>query len=450
MPATPEQSFGSSGPAPAAGPPPPGAGYRPPAAEPQPPASRQSHRTGPGFIRLPVAATVTTLWAAVLSYVPVALVMALVQVDAAASVADTARLGLAAWLLGHGVPLGTGVGALDVPPLAVTLLVVWRVARAGMHTSRAVGARRRAPARDTAVAAGALAVTYGLLGALAATAVGAPGPTVSPLRAGATLAAFGAGAAVVGALPATGALAALASRTPAAVRDGLRTGVVAGCLLVAAGAGIAGLAIALKGGDAADLIAAYRTGTAGQAGITLVSVAFAPNVAVWAAAYALGPGFAVGTDTVVRTTDVTAGVLPALPLAAGLPEGPLDGLGAALLAVPVAAGLAAGWLLARRRSGAGRAGSRAAPPPGRVPAQRVAEDMPAVGGWTALLASATLAGPVAGLALGLAAVASGGSLGDGRLAQLGPTGWQVAAAATVLVGLGSVVGAATGRAVSGS
>lgn len=448
MSATPEQSFRRDGPTSSA--------ERRSRAPGQPRQTRPGEtrprqtRPRPGLARLPVAAAVTTLWAALLSYVPVALVMGLVQLDqAAGSVADTARLGLAVWLLGHGVPLGTSVGAFGLPPLALTLLVAWRVARAGVHTSRAIGARRRAAPRDAVAVAAAVGVAYGLLGALAAVLAEASGPAGSPLRAGGTLAVFGAIGALVGALPATGALTAVVLRTPTAVREGLRTGLVAACLLLAAGAGIAGLAIAVKGGDAADLIAAYRTGTAGQAGITLVSIAFAPNVAVWAAAYVLGPGFAVGTDTVVRTTEVTAGILPALPLAAALPEGPLDGLGAALLAVPLAAGMVAGWLLARRRVREGASADRQGPSASRlpVPPPRVPPDGPASAGWSALLVPAALAGPVAGLVLGLAALGSAGSVGGGRLAQLGPTGWQVAAAATALVAVGSVVGAATGRAV---
>lgn len=415
MVATPEHSASAS--------PPPRSG------DPQqaPPVPRKAtRRRGPAH--LPVAAAVTTLWAALLSYLPVAVVMGLVQfADQASTVADTARLGLAAWLLGHWVPLDTTVGPLGVAPLALTLLAGWRVARAGVHTSRAVGARRRASLPETAVVAVTVGVAYGGLGALAAAVVDAAGHAVSPLRAGATLAAFGTGAALVGAMPATGALWAVAGRVPAPLRDGLRTGLIAALLLLASGASAAGLAVAVRGGDATDLMAAYRTGVAGQAGITLVSVAFAPNAAVWAAAYLLGPGFAVGADTVVRTTEVTAGVLPALPLAAGMPEGPVGGLGAALLAVPVLSGMVAGWLLVRRR----------------LPAQAA----PSLS-WPGLLTAAALGGPVAGLVLGLAAVASSGPLGGGRLAQLGPIGWQVAAATTAMVGVGALLGAATARVVS--
>jgi hypothetical protein len=431
MSATPEQSLRPDGPTPS--------GQRQSRAPGQPGLSGPR----PGLARLPVAAAVATFWAGLLSYVPVALVMALVQLDeTTASVADTARLALAAWLLGHGVPLGTSLGSFSLTPLAVTILAAWRVARAGVHASRAIGARRRASPRNAAVVAAAVGIAYGLLGALAGAAVGASGPAVTPLRTGATLAAFGTVAALIGALPPTGALATVAPRTASSVRGGLRAGLVAAGLLLAAGAGIAGLAIAVNGGDAADLIAAYQTGTAGQAGITLLSLAFVPNVAVWAAAYALGPGFAVGTDTVVRTTEVTAGVLPALPLVAGLPEGPVDGVGAALLAVPVVAGMVAGWMLARRpaRDGAERG------PASRVPAQPTPADGRRSRGWSTLLASAMLAGPVAGVLLGLAAIASGGSLGGGRLAHIGPTGWQVAAAASLLVGIGSTLGAVSGRA----
>ncbi len=179
--------------------------------------------------------------------------------------------------------------------------------------------------------------------------------------------------------------------------------------------------MATGGGDAADMIGAYRTGVAGQAGITLVSVAYAPNAAVWSTSYLLGPGFAVGTDTAVRTSEVSVGALPAVPLLAGLPRGPVDGFGALLLAVPVLAGMVAGWLLARRVA-------------------RLAGPERAAQRWAELLAPAALAGPVAGVVLGAAAAVSGGPLGAGRLAQVGPVGWQVGAVAAGVIAAGALLG----------
>ncbi|MCX4389543.1 DUF6350 family protein [Micromonospora peucetia] len=374
---------------------------------------------------LVVAAGVAAGWAALTSWLPVVVVLWLFQLsEGAASVPGALRAGLAGWLLGHGVPLDTAAGPLGLAPLALTALVLWRLTRAGVHASRAIGARGGRSPRQTLLAAGAVGLAYALLGVLGALLVG-----TSPVRAGLTFVVLGTLGALVGSARTTQVAGLLGARSPEALRDGIRTGLVAGLLLFSAGAGAAGLAVATGGGDAADLIGAYRTGVAGQAGITLVSLAYAPNATVWSVSYLLGPGFAVGTDTAVRTSEVSVGALPAVPLLAGLPRGPVDGLGAGLLAVPVLAGMAAGWLLARRLL-------------------RLAADDRAPLRWRPLLGPAALAGPVAGLLLGAAAAASGGSLGGGRLAQVGPVAWQVAAVATAVVTVGALVGAAATRALS--
>ncbi|MGN9776371.1 cell division protein PerM [Micromonospora sp. H33] len=379
---------------------------------------------------LAVAAGVAAAGAAFTSWLPVAVVLWLFQLsEGAATVPGAVRAGLAGWLLGHGVPLTTDAGSIGLAPLALTMLAVWRLTRAGVHTSRAIGARGSRSPRRALVAAGAVGLAYAMLGALAALLVAADGPGVSPVRAGVTLAVFGTLAALVGAIRTTGVAHLLAERAPLPLRDGIRTGLVAGLLLLGAGAGTAGLAVATGGGDAADLIGAYRTGVAGQAGITLVSLAYAPNAAVWSASYLLGPGFAVGTDTAVRTSEVSVGALPAVPLVAGLPSGPVDGPAAALLAVPVLAGMAAGWLLARR-------------------VLRLAADEKAPLRWAPLLRPAVLAGPVAGLLTGVAAAASAGPLGGGRLADIGPVPWHVAAVATAVTGVGVLLGAAATRILS--
>ncbi|MEV4463266.1 DUF6350 family protein [Micromonospora echinofusca] len=382
---------------------------------------------GPRRSRAPlvVAAGVAAGWAALTSWLPVALVLWLFQLsEGAASVPGALRAGLAGWLLGHGVPLDTPAGPLGLAPLALTALVLWRLARAGVHASRAIGARGGRSPRQALLAAGAVGVAYALLGVFGAVLAGA-----SPVRAGLTLVVLGTLGALVGSARTTHVAGLLAVRSPEPLRDGIRTGLVAALLILGAGAGAAGLAVAIGGGDAADLIGAYRTGVAGQAGITLVSLAYAPNAAIWAVSYLLGPGFAVGTDTAVRTSEVSVGALPAVPLLAGLPRGPVDGLGAGLLAVPVLAGMAAGWLLARRLL-------------------RLAVDDRAPLRWGPLLGPAVIAGPVAGLLLGAAAAGSAGSLGDGRLAEVGPVAWQVAAVATAVVTVGALVGAAATRMLS--
>ena len=67
---------------------------------------------------LPLAAAVAAAWAAVVSYAPVAMVLALAQLAGGGGPpSDAARLGLAGWLLGHGVPLETAPGPLALTPL---------------------------------------------------------------------------------------------------------------------------------------------------------------------------------------------------------------------------------------------------------------------------------------------------------------------------------------------
>ena len=394
---------------------------------------------------LPVAAAFATMWAALLSYVPVAAVIGLARtLEGQGGLGGAAHAGLAGWLLGHGVPVGTSIGPLSLAPLLLTLLAGWRLNRAGLHVTRAIGARRSGSPRAALLVAVTIGFAYGTLGLLAALAVDGRGTDVTPGRAAFHLFLAGLVFSLIGSLRSTEALVVLARRFPPALRHGLRTGVVAALIILASGAAFAGLSVAVGGGQAADMIGAYRTGVAGQAGITLVSLAYGANGAVWAAAYLLGPGFQLGADSAVRLTELTVGPLPTLPLLAGLPNGPMGASGAALLAVPVLAAMAAGWLLTRRLMGIhhvvdghlvdGRHASRPGDPAPVEPA------------WSLVLGSAALAGPVAGLVLGALSWLSGGSLGDGRMAEIGPVPWQVALISTIMVAVSACIGAAAGRA----
>jgi hypothetical protein len=370
-----------------------------------------------------VAALVTTVWGALLSYLTVVAAVALVT-DVGGGGAPTGvvfRFGTAGWLLAHGVPITHSGGELGLAPLALSALAAWRVVRAGVHTARAIGARRTP--RRTPIAVFSVAVVYGGLGALAAYAARAPDLHVPVLRAGLTLGVFGLVTGGAGAGTESGLCRRVAAALPLPVRDGLRTGVVAALLVLGAGAATAGIAIAVAGGDAAVMLAAYHTGFAGQTGLTTLCLAYAPDLASWAAAYLIGPGFAVGTGTIVSVARVQLGALPAVPVLVGLPASAAGGLGVLLLGVPLAGGMAAGWLLARDRMR--RVADRAVPAPT----------------WSGLLGAAALAGPVAGLALGLLAWASAGPLGGGRLAATGPVGWQVGLVAAGVVALGALIAA---------
>lgn len=395
-----------------------------------------------GRAPLPVAAAFATLWATIVAYVPVAAVIGLARtLEGEGGLGGAMHAGLAGWLLGHGVPIGTSIGPLGLAPLLLTLLAGWRLNRAGLHVTRAIGARRSGSPGAALRVAGMIGITYAILGALAALAVDGRGTEVSAGRAAVNFFLAGFTFSLIGSLRGTDALVVIARRIPPMLRHGLRTGVVAALLILAAGAGLAGLSVAIGGGQAADMISAYQTGVAGQTGITLVSLAYGANGVVWAAAYLLGPGFLLGGDSAVRLTEVTLGPLPTLPLLAGLPNGPMGASGAALLAVPVLAAMAAGWLLTRRLMSVHHVVDGHLVN-GRAPG----EPAPAEPSWSLVLGAAVLAGPVAGLVLGLLSWLSGGSLGDGRLSEIGPVPWQVALVATVVAAVSAGIGAAAGRA----
>lgn len=396
-----------------------------PPSQPTPARSASPLRPPPRRAPLALAAPVAAVWAAVVSYIPLALLSIVGSLGSGGTAIGGARFALAAWLLGHGVPITTPTDRITLAPLAVSALAAWRVARAGVHASRAVGGPSNRSVRPALSGAAAVALAYAVIGAGAAILARTPAVAVSPLRAATAYGLFGLAAAAVGALATSRAARAFVRRMPVMVRAGVRLGLVVAALLVAAGAAMTGAALAARSGEASDMLGSYRAGLVGQAGITVLCLAYAPNLAVWGVAYLLGPGFAVGIGTTVGPGAVVLGPLPVVPVLAALPAGPATGPWAALPAVPLVIAMVAAALLARRWRGRD----------GALPS------------WAEHVGAAVLAGLVAGVLIQTVAVAAAGALGSGRLAALGPGGWRPGVFATVVVGLGALVGAAAVRIV---
>ncbi len=203
------------------------------------------------------------------------------------------------------------------------------------------------------------------------------------------------------------------------MRDAVRSGFVVAVLIVAAGAGTAGVALAVRGGDAAELFGTYQAGFVGQAGITVLCLVYLPNLAVWGRPTCSGQA-RDGADALISPGQVLLGPVPAVPVLAGLPSAPLTGFGPALLGIPLAAGICAGLLLNRRRRTE----------------------------WGNLLGAAVVAGPVAGLLLQFFGFAAAGALGAGRLVSMGEVTWWVGLLGAIVVSVGCVVAALTIRAVT--
>jgi hypothetical protein len=379
------------------------------------PAQAESADTRP--VPLFVGAFTTSLWAAVVGIAPLAAIVLVVWVAGASAgtgATDAARFALGAWLLAHGAPLSIGGATLGLAPLGLTLLAVWQLIRAGTNTARAVGADGLGLGLRVV---GAVTVAYALVGAVAAAFAGSGRLTVSVPGAALCTAVVALLASAVGVLRVAEVREAAVASCDARVLEILRCGTLAAAGVLGAGALVAGVRVGLAVDHAAELLRALDAGPVGTVGVLVLCVLYAPTTAVWGAAYLTGPGFAVGTGTSVTALGVHLGPLPAVPLLAGLPEGPLPGGMLWLLALPFVAGVLAGVRLARRGAA----------------------------GWRPLLGAAALTGPVAGVLVGVAALAAGGPLGGGRLAAVGPSAWQVALACTAGVTVAAVAGAAVHR-----
>ena len=338
---------------------------------------------------------------------------------------DAIRAAADAWLLAHGGGLSVPAGHLGGIPLGLTVLAAVVLHRAGASLARAVEVPDLAAA-GRAVAA--LAVPYALLAAAVAAVAGTATAASSPPLAGIGALLLAAAAGGRGVLRAAGLGPALVRRVPSwlpAVGRAVLAGVAA---LVAAGLALLLVVLVGRAGRFAELVGALQPGFVGGVILLLGCVLLLPNGALWTVAYAAGPGFTVGAGTGVSPFGVTLGPVPSFPLLAALPG---DGVPApvvrAVLLLPVLAGVLAGWVVGRRLPAASGAGRLPALPTGRIA-------RPATCGL--------LAGGLVALVTAVLAVLAGGALGQGYLAAVGPSGWQVAAALAVEVAVPAAVTAA--------
>ncbi|MFF4837675.1 DUF6350 family protein [Streptomyces sp. NPDC001315] len=185
------------------------------------------------------------------------------------------------------------------------------------------------------------------------------------------------------------------------------------------GALLVGASLVWHGGAARASFWQLTDGWSGRFAVLLLCLVLIPNAVVWAAAYAAGPGFALGVGHVTGPlSSAPAPLLPPFPLLAAVPHaGPGTPLNWASVAVPVAAGMTVGWFIAGAASAVGTQ---------EVGKQRV-------GVWSRgrTLVSAVLAALLCAVALAVLAALAGGPLGVAALARFGPVWWQVGGATLV-------------------
>lgn len=327
---------------------------------------------------------------------------------------DALRVGADAWLVGHGTGLAGGL-ALGVTPLGLTLLLLHATFRAGRWAGRTAEPVEADRERSWALAATMMAGTYGVVAVIVCVLASVAGAAPSLGRAilVPALIAFVGGGLGLGA--GTGDLGTLTDRLPGWLRHVLHGALVAALSAVVVAAVALALSLVLHYDEAATVLSRLHLSTADALAFALVLALFAPNFVLLAAAYLVGPGFAVGTGTVVSPTMVQLGAVPALPVLAAVPaEGRAPGWMLLVIALPILCGAV-----------------------GAVRAQR---GQP-VRAYDRVALRGALAGFGAGLLLTLAITLAGGSLGSGRLSEIGAPTLEVLAVAGGGMGVGGLLGA---------
>ncbi|MEU3946100.1 DUF6350 family protein [Streptomyces sp. NPDC029526] len=409
----------------------------------------------------------------------------------------------ALWLLAHGADLVrtdtlTGVPApVGLPPLLLLALPVWLLHRAARDaTDHDVGGEAPLVPGRTAWAG----VVVGYLAVAAPAALYARGGGLRPQWESVALCvplvvvlAAGAGVWSAYGSPSGPPARALGAVVPRRMRhlvlgpDG-RPGVAARAagagtaVLVAGGALLLTVSLALHGSETQGALLRVTEGWSGRFAVLLLAVTLVPNAAVWAAAYALGPGFLLGAGApVTPLSSAPVPLLPPFPLLAAVPDpGAGTWLNWAAGAVPLTAGMVTGWYVGR--DAAGPAGARTpVRAPGEPPepsihtrfseqsrqsqqwkqsrqwnqsstrahgtvgaAARSAHGPTGVRSARRTVGAALLAAVLCGSLVAVLAALAGGPLGTDRLSRFGPVWWQAGGAALLWTGL---VGSVTALAV---
>ncbi|ACZ22716.1 hypothetical protein Sked_28140 [Sanguibacter keddieii DSM 10542] len=311
------------------------------------------------------------------------------------------------WLLGHGVPLVTGIATVTIVPLGITAAAVFAVfvsARRTIVPTRSAfwsaAATYTVGTLLVAVSTGStsgLQLTSAALGGLAVALVGLcwgllTGPEPGPLADRAAV---------------------LAARLPQVVRDGARGAATAAAVVALLSGLLTLLWVMIGWSTVGDVLSDLRLDAASSISLGIAQLALLPNLAVFAGTWIAGPGFAVGSGTHFGPDLVTSAPLPAIPLLGALPA-PSAGGGVGVWA-PVlvgVAGVVGGWVASRRT-----------------------EHML----WWHTVVVAGLVGTGAGVAAGTMVALASGVAGPGRLADVGASPVYLGACVAAQVGAGALL-----------
>jgi len=335
---------------------------------------------------------------------------------------DGLRIGAVGWLMAHGSGVHVQGTAITVAPLGLTLLAVVVVWRLGLRLGDSVaghgpdadaiadGVRDWTVPSTTAVFTLGYIVVLGVTHRLAATPATSPSLVRAVMWAVLLCGLVGGAAIAVG----SGRAAIWTSFLPLSVRASAAAAWRALVWYAVASGLVLLVALAVHWNAAVNVMSQLHTSPGAATLLIGLCLVMLPNATLFSGSYLLGPGFAVGTHTLVTPTGVVLGPLPMFPLLAALPgNGPTPGWTVGLLALPPLVAAAATY--------------RAL---GRYPTKR----------WDEAALRGAGAGLVCAVGFALLAALSGGAVGPGRMSAVGPFVLQGLLHGVATFGVGGLLG----------
>lgn len=339
---------------------------------------------------------------------------------------DALRVGALGWLMAHGSGIHVQGSAITAVPLGLTALVAYAVWRAGQRTGERLsghGPDAYALAdgeRDLTVPAGVtvFTVSYVLTAIVVAVVAGTieTQPSLGAVLLWSLVLAGGVGGA--GIATGSGRAAVWLGYVPEPVRDTLAVAVRMLGWLLTLSTLVFLVALLVDGGAALSVLSELGTNLAGATAYVLASLLVVPNAAVFAGSYLLGPGFRLGTTTLVSPTLVALGPVPMFPLLAALPDSGTTPVWTPFLIAlpPVVAAVA----VVRSRH------------------RRPTTD------WDVGAVRGLSAGVVAAVFFAVLAALAGGAVGPGRMQDVGPLVGSTLVHGITALGIGGLVGGVIG------
>ncbi len=314
-------------------------------------------------------------------------------------------VGTRVWLLANGVGTRLGSASVTIVPWGATAVFAFLVCRSAAFAARR--AKRRSAAHLVAISG---ATTAGYLAPVLVVALANDDGWSSLPRFGSVVLVVWLSA-VLGVGRVRGEE--VTAQWPRWASDLARGVLGAQLVMLIAGSAVVASGLIHHMSRVVELTNVLNAGIAGGVALLVLQLALAPNAAIWAASYALGAGFSIGSSSVVAPAGTELGMVPGLPLLGALPASGASSVTQLWwLASGVVAGALAAWIVVRR---------------GRVARF---DETALVGGLSGLLAGLVFAG---------LAWASGGDLGEVRLTALGPRLLPLLIMAPTTMGLAGVI-----------